>query len=127
MRPHLQNPTSTHQSTHNSINQIDQESRIDLGEKADGAEEGGPDMGGASKGAARADGSVVLDDPEGEVDGDALLTEEVRAFSAGVGLEEVPESATDAHGREEEGKNEGEEKECGKRARGRVLSGSRKC
>lgn len=54
-------------------------------------------MGRAGSGAAGADGDVVLDDPEGEIDGDALVAEEVRALVAGVGFQELPEVPADAH------------------------------
>lgn len=59
-------------------------------------------------------GSLVLDDPEGKVDGNALVPEEVDALFPGVGLEEVPEIPGDSHRRrwrrrrgEEEGKGKG--------------------
>lgn len=48
-------------------------------------------------GAPAPDGGVVLDDPEGEVDGDALAAEVVGAFEACVRFEEVPEVAADSH------------------------------
>lgn len=44
-----------------------------------------------------ADGGLVLDDPEGKVDGDALVPQEVDVLVPGVGLEEVPEFPGDSH------------------------------
>lgn len=40
---------------------------------------------------------VVLDDPIGEIDGDALVAEEIDALIARIGLQMVPEASTDAH------------------------------
>lgn len=68
-----------------------------LREEDDGAEEGGADVGAADVRGFVAYGSLVLDDPEGKVDGNALVPEEVDALFPGVGLEEVPEISADSH------------------------------
>lgn len=66
----------------------------DLGKESDGAEEGEPQMGASSVGF---NGGLVLDDPEGEVDGDPLVPEEIEALSSGVRLQQIPEVAADSH------------------------------
>lgn len=44
-----------------------------------------------------ANGGIVLNDPEGEINRDTLVAEEIDAFEASVGLKEVPEISADAH------------------------------
>lgn len=68
----------------------------DLGEEVDGAEEEGAEVGVPR---AATNGGLVLDDPEGEVDGDPIVPEEVDVLPTRTGLEQVPESARDPHGR----------------------------
>lgn len=58
-------------------------------------------MGASSAGIFSVNGGVVLDDPEGEVDGDTLVAEEIDAFEAGVGFQKVPEASADAHCKQE--------------------------
>lgn len=61
-----------------------------------------------SAGAPASDGGLVLDEPEGEVDGDALVPEEVDPFIVRVGLQQVPEVTADAHlGRGDGGERRG--------------------
>lgn len=76
-----------------------------LREEIDGAEESEPEMGFANK---PFDGSLVLDDPVGEIDGDPFVSQVIEPFGSGVGFKQVPKISPNTHQRlcsaEREGK-----------------------
>lgn len=40
---------------------------------------------------------LVLDNPEGEVNGDSLVPQEIEAFVSGIGFKQLPEFASNPH------------------------------
>lgn len=68
-----------------------------LGEEDNGAEEGVAQVRVPSARVPSSNDGVVLDDPIGEIDGDALVAEEIDALIARIGLQKVPEASTDTH------------------------------
>lgn len=70
------------------------ERKLNLGEEIDGTEEGEPEVGASC---TVLDSGFMLYEPEGEVDSNPLVPQEIKTLMPGVGFKQVPEFTTNTH------------------------------
>lgn len=67
---------------------------VNLREEVDSTEESEPEVWVSGTGL---DSGLVLNNPEGKVNGDSLVPQEIKAFVSGIGLKQIPEFASNPH------------------------------